>query len=142
MVDELERSGRREVAPRYTDPVGTLRSEMDRLFDTFLGGALPTFPSLFGPGVGRGATLMPRMDVRETDKEIIIEAELPGLEEKDISLTLQNGILTVEGGKADTMRRKRTIELWNAATAASSAHSAFPIRSMRTRSPLTSRTAS
>jgi HSP20 family protein len=99
MVDELERSGRREVAPRYTDPVGTLRSEMDRLFDTFLGGALPTFPSLFGPGVGRGATLMPRMDVRETDKEIIIEAELPGLEEKDISLTLQNGILTVGGEK-------------------------------------------
>jgi HSP20 family protein len=43
--------------------------------------------------------LVPRMDVKETDKEIIIEAELPGLEEKDVSLTLQNGILTVQGEK-------------------------------------------
>jgi HSP20 family protein len=100
MADESERSGRRgEVAPRYTDPFSTLRSEMDRLFDTFLGGALTTFPSVFGSGVSRGATLMPRMDVRETDKEIIVEAELPGLEEKDTSLTLQNGILTIQGEK-------------------------------------------
>ena len=100
MADESERSGRRgEVAPRYIDPFSTLRSEMDRLFDTFLGGGLPTFPSLFGSGIGRGAMIMPRMDVRETDKEITVEAELPGLEEKDISLTLQNGILTVQGEK-------------------------------------------
>ena len=72
---------------------------MDRLFDTFLGGGFPTFPSIFGSGVGRSAMLVPRMDVKETDKEIIIEAELPGLEEKDVSLTLQNGILTVQGEK-------------------------------------------
>ena len=72
---------------------------MDRLFDTFLSGGLPTFPSLFGSGVGRSSMLVPRMDVKETDKEIIIEAELAGLEEKDVSLTLQNGILTLQGEK-------------------------------------------
>jgi hypothetical protein len=37
----------KQVAPRYSDPFGTLRSEMDRLFDSFMGG-LPTFPSMFG----------------------------------------------------------------------------------------------
>jgi HSP20 family protein len=101
MAKEIETSGRGgEVAPRYSDPLGMLRSEMDRVFDTFLGGGLPTFPSLFGSGgVGRGPMLVPRVDVKETDREIIIEAELPGAEEKDISLTLQNGVLTLQGEK-------------------------------------------
>jgi HSP20 family protein len=38
------------------------------------------------------------MDVRETDKEIVVEAELPGIDEKDISLALQDG-LTIRGEK-------------------------------------------
>jgi HSP20 family protein len=100
MAKEIERLGRGgDVTPRYSEPFGILRSEMDRLFDTFLGGGLPTFPSLFSSGIGRSAMLVPRMDVKETDQEIIIEAELPGAEERDISLTLQNGILTLQGEK-------------------------------------------
>ena len=100
MAKEIERSGKSgEVTPRYSDPFGTLRSEMDRLFDNFLGGGLPTFPSLFTGGLGRGSMLVPNMDVKETDKEIVIEAELPGMEEKDVSLTLQEGVLTVQGEK-------------------------------------------
>ena len=43
--------------------------------------------------------LAPRIDVKETDKEILIAAELPGTNEKDISLTLQNGVLTIQGEK-------------------------------------------
>jgi HSP20 family protein len=39
------------------------------------------------------------MDVRETDKEIVVEAELPGINEKDISLALQDGVLTIRGEK-------------------------------------------
>jgi HSP20 family protein len=88
----------RQVAPRYSDPFGTLRSEMDRLFDSFMGG-LPTFPSMFGPGGSRGFALSPSMDVKETNKEIVVETELPGLDEKDISLTVQNGVLTIQGEK-------------------------------------------
>jgi HSP20 family protein len=88
----------REVAPRYSDPFGTLRSEMDRLFDSFMGG-LPTFPSMFGPSGSRAFALSPSMDVKETDKEIVVETELPGLDDKDISLTVQNGILIVQGEK-------------------------------------------
>jgi HSP20 family protein len=88
----------RQVAPRYSDPFGTLRSEMDRLFDSFMGG-LPTFPSMFGSGGTRGFALTPNMDVKETDKEIVVETELPGLDEKDISVTVENGILTIQGEK-------------------------------------------
>ena len=88
----------RQIAPRYSDPLGALRSEMDRLFDSFMGG-LPTFPSMFGSGGSRGFALTPSMDVKETDKEIVVETELPGLDEKDISLTVQNGVLTIQGEK-------------------------------------------
>jgi HSP20 family protein len=88
----------RQVAPRYSDPFGTLRSEMDRLFESFMGG-LPTFPSMFGGGGSRGFGLAPSIDVKETDKEIVVETELPGLDEKDISLTVQNGVLTIQGEK-------------------------------------------
>lgn len=89
----------RQVAPRYSDPFGTLRSEMDRLSDSFMGGGLPTFPSMFGSGGSRGFALSPSMDIKETDKEIVIETELPGLDEANISLTVQNGVLTVQGEK-------------------------------------------
>jgi len=88
----------RQDAPRYSDPFGTLRSEMDRLFDSFMGG-LPTFPSMFEPGRTRGFALTPSIDVKETDKKIVVETELPGLDEKDISLTVQNGVLTIQGEK-------------------------------------------
>ena len=97
MAKDIEKQSR-QVAPRYSDPFGTLRSEMDRLFDTFMGG-LPTFPSMFGPSGARGFALAPSLDVKETDQEIVVEAELPGLEEKDVSLTMQNGVLTIQGEK-------------------------------------------
>jgi HSP20 family molecular chaperone IbpA len=113
----------RQVAPRYSDPFGTLRSEMDRLFDSFMGG-LPTFPSMFGPGGSRGFALSPSMDVKETNKEIVVETELPGLDEKDISLTVQNSVLTIQGEiRSSTMtRRKRITTSWNGVMAASSVH--------------------
>jgi HSP20 family protein len=100
MAKEREKpAGGGEIATRYPDPFGMLRSEVDRLFDTFFSGGLPTFPSSFGSGVSRSSMLVPRVDVKETDNEIIDEAELPGAEEKNISLTLQNGLLTLQGEK-------------------------------------------
>jgi HSP20 family protein len=97
MAKDTERQSR-QVAPRYSDPFSMLRSEMDRLFDSFIGG-LPTFPSMFGPSGSRVFGLTPSLDVKETDKDIVVEAELPGLEDKDISLTMQNGMLTITGEK-------------------------------------------
>ena len=71
MAKDPEKTGAsREVGPRYSDPFGMFRAEMDRLFDTFLGSGLPTFPSLFSSGIGRSSMHAPRMDVKETDKEI------------------------------------------------------------------------
>jgi HSP20 family protein len=42
---------------------------------------------------------MPSLDVKENDTSVIVEADLPGMDEKDINLTIQNGILTLRGEK-------------------------------------------
>ena len=41
----------------------------------------------------------PRVEVSETDTEVRVEAELPGLDEKDVELLLQDGVLTIRGEK-------------------------------------------
>ena len=43
--------------------------------------------------------VLPSIDVTETDKEIVITAELPGLERKDVDVTLEDNILTIRGEK-------------------------------------------
>ena len=97
MTNDPDRSSRKDLAHRYADPFSALRAEMDSWFDSFMVG-LPAFSGMFGSSGGRGFTLL-HVDVKETDKEIVVEAELPGMDEKDISLALQDGVLTIRGEK-------------------------------------------
>ena len=106
MTNDPDRSSRKDLAPRYSDPFSSLRAEVDSLFDSFMGG-LPAFSGMFGASGGRGFTLTPHMDVRETDKEIVVEAELPGIDEKDISLDLKDGVLTIRGEKKHEYDEKK-----------------------------------
>src|SRR5512144_109601 len=80
-------------------PFMSLQHEIDRLFKDFSRG----FPTI----AGNGATaLMPSMDVTETDKEIEITAELPGLEEKDVQINIADNILTIRGEKKAEKEQK------------------------------------
>jgi HSP20 family protein len=74
-----------------TNPFAAFHEEMNRLFDDF-----------WREFDGVGTSLMPssgfpRVEVIETERDVKIEAELPGLEEKDIDVTLHNGVLTIRG---------------------------------------------
>jgi HSP20 family protein len=74
----------------------TLRKEMDRLFDRLWDGEdMPT--------VGAWA---PKLDLSETKDNLCIRAEVPGIEAKDIRLTLQNGVLTLQGEKRQEIEEK------------------------------------
>lgn len=84
-------------APGYGDPFHVLRSDMNRLFDRFTGGSFPSLPHLFGSAAK--SAVFPDVDVRESGNEIVIEAELPGVEEKDLSVSIRNGMLTIQGEK-------------------------------------------
>ena len=70
------------------------QSEADRLFNEMLGG--------LGRGRGRqgGQQLTqwaPAVDVLTKDGDLLIRAELPGVKQEDVDITLQNGVLTISG---------------------------------------------
>lgn len=95
------------------DRILGLRQEMDRLFDNFLSG-FPTSPFArtgvglepFAP-LGRffGATA-PAVDFVEKEKAFELSAELPGLDEGDIDVTLSNDMLTIKGEKKEEREEK------------------------------------
>lgn len=75
-------------------PFLALHREMNRMFDdVFRGFDLARFGSV-GPFEGFG---WPRIDIEETNTEVRITAELPGLDEKDVSLEIANGVLSISG---------------------------------------------
>jgi HSP20 family protein len=87
----------------YFDPFVTFRREMDRMFDDFFTG--------FGGGrslqaSGGWPAVTPVVDVTETDKEIVVAAELPGLDEKDFEVTLAGDLLTIKGEKKSEHEQK------------------------------------
>ena len=82
------------------DPFAGLQREMNRLFDDFFRSAEARLPALAGRGPLWGGLAWPRLEISETDREIRVSAELPGLEEKDVELLLDNGTLTIRGEKS------------------------------------------
>jgi HSP20 family protein len=82
----------RNVARHEFNPFTTLQREIDRVFDDFTQG----WPTLGGLAK---TDLLPSMDVTETDKEIEITAELPGLEEKDVQINVADNVLMIRGEK-------------------------------------------
>lgn len=100
MTKEMEKQGVEEATPVtwHFDPVNALRSDMNRLFDRFTHGSFPSLPYLFGSATDEGAIML-NVDVRDSGEEIIVETELPGVAEKDLSVSLSNGMLTIKGEK-------------------------------------------
>jgi HSP20 family protein len=89
-----------DTAPRRWDPLemfDTLQEEMDRFWrrpGPFWSGALPTLLRRAG---GRGLAWAPRMDVYEKDNQLIVEAELPGINKEDVQVELEGGNLVIHG---------------------------------------------
>lgn len=87
------RQQRSELAPFFS-----LQGEMNRLFnDVFSGLSLEPFGS-FNQKL---TTFTPTIDVTDKDDRIIVKAELPGMEEKDIDVTLTNEHLSIKGEKRE-----------------------------------------
>ncbi len=79
------------------NPFLPLHYEMNRLFhEAFRGFDIAPF------GLDRvftGAWSWPNIEVSETDKEMKVIAELPGLEQKDVEVKLSDGLLAIKGEK-------------------------------------------
>jgi HSP20 family protein len=84
------------------DVFTAMRNEMDRMFERFEQG-WPRWPALFRR---HGEFTLPELDVRENTNSFVVEAELPGVDEKDVSVTLANGMLTIKGEKKHEKEEK------------------------------------
>ena len=77
----------------------TLRKEMDSLWDRF-------FPET--PFKERYLTheWLPSIDLKETKDKLVVRAELPGLDTKDVDITLNEDVLTIRGEKKEEKEEK------------------------------------
>jgi HSP20 family protein len=97
-------------APRgeETSPFLALHREMNRLFDDFFRGF--DAPMGLAP-FGLNGT-WPRVEVDETEKDVKVVAELPGMSEKDVQVTLHDGLLTLKGERNSETNGATYSERW------------------------------
>lgn len=79
--------------PSYATTV----NPVDHLFDSLWNNAWPRTVN---------STISPRVDVYDQDKNLIVEAELPGVNKSDVSVSFERGILTIKAEKKATHEAK------------------------------------
>ena len=77
---------------------GNLKQDMDRLFDRLVASKWDDFPT-----VGDWA---PSMDISETKDSLVVKLEVPGMDQKDIRIALQENLLTITGEKKQEKEEK------------------------------------
>lgn len=99
-------NGKRTPAPRRPGSMvesmfGDLQRDINRAFSDF-------FTDVETRPLGQWVTgrLTPSMDIAETDKAFEVKAELPGIDEKDVEITVADGLLTIKGEKKDETEEK------------------------------------
>jgi HSP20 family protein len=75
-----------------------MRRDLDRLFDRFWEGNVPQFPAI--------DDWRPALDVSETKDAVLVKAEVPGMDAKDIELSLHGDVLTLKGEKNQEQEEK------------------------------------
>jgi HSP20 family protein len=101
--EDPDRAEEARALQRPEDPLLTFEQEMNRLFDDFFQdtGLAPS------SALNEGWDLFsPRVDVVETDKEIKVIVELPGLEREEIDVGLSQNVLTISGEKRQEKEEK------------------------------------
>ncbi len=84
---------RQPVAGRQLDPFFSMRRDFDRMVEDMFR-TTPALPEVWGIG-----GTVPKIDVKETGDAIEVTAELPGVDEKDVEVELNDSLLTISGEK-------------------------------------------
>lgn len=79
------------------DEFARMRQDMDRMLGSYMGEGIAPFE----PGATRLEGWIPPVDVSETDDEILIRAEIPGIAARDLEITITGNILTISGKKEE-----------------------------------------
>jgi len=84
----------------FEHPFYAMQRDMNRLFDNFFDEFRMT------PFTDRLSTQFPQIDVKENEKSITVEAEVPGMDEKDIQISLTKNMLELHGKKTQEKEEK------------------------------------
>lgn len=94
--DLAQRTNSGGVAQRRQHPVDLFRQQFDTLFDNFFR------PWFGGPGADLSEVRVWDFDVSEGDGQLTVRAELPGFDEKELDVRLDNDVLTIQAQKEQT----------------------------------------
>jgi HSP20 family protein len=90
---------------RDDDPFGSLFREVQKTFEDF---------SRRSPAAGSGSDMLaPKIDIAESKDAMNLTAELPGVEEKDVDVTLADGVLTIRGEKKSERDEQDKDKRWH-----------------------------
>lgn len=82
-------------------PLAVVRREMDRLFDSLF---RETWDNAAWPWSDQG--LMPAIDIAETERDVVVRAELPGVDPAKIDVSISDRQLTISGEKQESTEKK------------------------------------
>ncbi len=105
MANETGKSMPATMQPGATAPWRPFSDDFDRLVNSFFGPSFGRMPARlfdFEPLPHQAAmpgAIMPRLNVSETEQAIELSVELPGIDEKDVELLVQDDVLTIRGEK-------------------------------------------
>lgn len=95
----------REVdRPIAFDPFSRMHREMDRVFEDVLS---DTSRPWYGPRFDWWGAMTPSLDMSETPDGLEIYVDLPGMDVKDVTLTLREGMLWISGERKDKFEEKK-----------------------------------
>jgi HSP20 family protein len=97
MLPEPRRGGNREMDRRRSHPLDRFRQQFDDLFDRMWRGSFPMEREWEQERLWD-------FDVRQDDKEIVVRAEMPGFDEKDLDVQFHDGLLTIKAEKEGEQR--------------------------------------
>lgn len=114
-VKNEDKSGKQGLPRAAVHPFEALRREMNRLMDDFdvdfwsgpFRRAAFDMAPFWRRELGFGFGSAPAVDIAETDKAFEITADLPGLDEQHVEVTIGNGTLTVKGTKQEEKEEKK-----------------------------------
>jgi|ERR1043166_226442 HSP20 family protein len=89
----------RSLQRRDGDPIVRLRDEMESVFDQFMGD--------WGMALFNRTPTGPSVDLAESENEVTVKAELPGVNPKDVDIRVEGNLLTIRGEKKQESEEKR-----------------------------------
>jgi HSP20 family protein len=88
---------------RQISPISSLQSEMNRMFEDF-------FNQPFGFPLQRArvqTAVVPALDVKEDENSVVVTAELPGIDRKDVEISVHEGMLEIRGHKQEEQKKEQ-----------------------------------